>query len=187
MTVFDAIILTGGRAERLGGVDKGEIDVGGRSLLAHALDAAAPARAVAVVGAPVERTRVISTREEPPDGGPVAGIEAGLKALAGGVNLVLVLAVDTPRAGAALPELLAAVGPSEGAIAVDEGGRDQPLLGVYRRAALEAAIARLSSAHGASMRSLLRQLALTRVPVAPGVTLDADTWDDVRKLRERWP
>jgi len=186
MTAFDAIILTGGRAERLGGVDKGEIDIGGRTLLAHAIDAAARARAVAVVGAPVERTRVISTREDPPGGGPVAGIEAGLAALAGGVNLVLVLAVDTPRAGVAIPDLIAAVSAGEAAIAVEDG-RDQPLLGVYRRPALEAALARLSSAHGASMRALVRQLSVTRVPVAPGVTLDADTWDDVRKLRERWP
>ncbi|WP_144018777.1 molybdenum cofactor guanylyltransferase [Demequina sp. NBRC 110056] len=186
MTAFDAIILSGGRAERLGGVDKGTIEIGGRTLLSYAFDAAAEARAIAVVGPPVERFGVISTREDPPGGGPVAGIAAGLKALAGGVNRVLVLAVDTPRGGAAIPDLLAAVEPAEAAIAVDEDGRDQPLLGVYKRAALESALARLSSPDGASMRSLLRRLTIARVPVAAGVSLDADTWDDVRRLREQW-
>ncbi|WP_200807340.1 molybdenum cofactor guanylyltransferase [Demequina sp. NBRC 110053] len=186
MSAYDAIILSGGRAERLGGVDKGGIDVGGRTLLSHALAAASDARAVAVVGPPVERFGVISTREEPPGGGPVAGIAAGLTALAGGVNLVLVLAVDTPRGAAAIPDLLGAVETAEAAVAVDENGRDQPLLAVYRRSALESAIARLSSPDGASMRVLLRRLRIARVSTAPGVTLDADTWDDVRALRDTW-
>ncbi|MFV0634961.1 molybdenum cofactor guanylyltransferase [Demequina sp.] len=184
MRAFDAIILSGGRAQRLGGVDKGGIDVGGRTLMAHALDATAGARAVAVVGPPIERFGIISTREDPPGGGPVAGVAAGLSALAGGVNTVLVLAVDAPRAGAAVPDLLAAIDSAEAAIAVDEDGKDQPLLAVYRRAALESSLARLGSPAGASMRLLVSRLAVTRVPIKPGAALDADTWADVRELRD---
>ena len=38
--VFDAIVLAGGEAVRLGGVDKAAVTVGGRPMLAHVLDTA---------------------------------------------------------------------------------------------------------------------------------------------------
>ena len=87
--VYDAIILAGGRASRLGGVQKAAIEIGGRALLDIALEAAASAGRVVVVG-PDELRRdarggdaasVRFVREEPPFGGPVAGIAAGLATL----------------------------------------------------------------------------------------------------------
>lgn len=87
--VYDAIILAGGRATRLGGVQKAAVEIGGRALLDIALEAAAGASRVVVVG-PEELRRdtrrgdaasVRFVREEPRFGGPVAGIAAGLASL----------------------------------------------------------------------------------------------------------
>ena len=85
----DLIVLAGGRGSRLGGTVKPAVDVAGRTLLSRVLDARALARRVVVVGpasahAAVgpETTGVLWTLEDPPFGGPVAGIAAGLAALA---------------------------------------------------------------------------------------------------------
>ena len=46
----DAIVLAGGEGRRLGGVTKANVEVAGRRLLVHALDAAAGARRIVVAG-----------------------------------------------------------------------------------------------------------------------------------------
>ncbi|MDC7121706.1 NTP transferase domain-containing protein [Cellulomonas fimi] len=79
---FDAVVLAGGRARRLGGTDKGAVVVAGQALLDHALAAVAGARAIVVVGPPsVARPGVPTVQESPAFGGPVAGLAAGLAAL----------------------------------------------------------------------------------------------------------
>ncbi|WP_273653070.1 molybdenum cofactor guanylyltransferase [Cellulomonas fimi] len=79
---FDAVVLAGGRAQRLGGTDKGSVVVAGRALVDHALAAVADASALVVVGPPsVARPGVLTVQESPPFGGPVAGLAAGLTAL----------------------------------------------------------------------------------------------------------
>ncbi|WP_456786239.1 molybdenum cofactor guanylyltransferase [Cellulomonas sp. P5_C5] len=123
---YDAVVLAGGRARRLGGVSKPDVEVGGIALLDHALAAVAGATHVVVVGPPqVARPGVATVLEDPPDGGPVAGLAAGLDALpADGPDLVVVLACDVPGAGRALPALLtaatAAPTASAGATAVSD-------------------------------------------------------------------
>lgn len=82
-----AIVLTGGRASRLGGVDKARLAVAGRPMVEAVLGAAravaGPVRTVGPGG---------DTREDPPHSGPVAGIAAGLRALPPSVDLVVVVA-----------------------------------------------------------------------------------------------
>ncbi len=202
---FDALVLAGGEGRRLGRTSKAEVVVAGRALLDHALDAARGARRVVVVGPPaLARPGVVVVREDPPWGGPVAGIEAGLTALdapAGGAPAtagsagtaptppgddvpVLVLACDVPQAALAVPDLLAALADgADGAQLVDAGGRAQ-LVAVYRRDALRRALAGLAGeggVHGAAVRRLHERLAMA--PVADhGRGADADTWDDVHRL-----
>ncbi|MGB5951478.1 MAG: NTP transferase domain-containing protein, partial [Ornithinimicrobium sp.] len=78
---YDAIILAGGRGERLGGVDKALIEVRGQSLLGYATSAASDARHVVVVGTPRSGFgHVAWTSEQPPGGGPAAGVIAGMAA-----------------------------------------------------------------------------------------------------------
>ncbi|MGH3739543.1 MAG: molybdenum cofactor guanylyltransferase, partial [Micromonosporaceae bacterium] len=79
---YAAIVLAGGAARRLGGADKPGLAVAGRSLLSRVLDAVADAYPRIVVGPPRQLPGdVILTREQPPGGGPVAALAAGLAAL----------------------------------------------------------------------------------------------------------
>lgn len=213
---YDALVLAGGRARRLGGVSKPDVVVGGRRLLAHVLGAVdgPDVRRVVVVGPGTLAVPdgVTRTLEDPPDGGPVAGIAAGLAALrdAAEPEWVLVLACDVPRVAGAVPLLVGAVlgpggpdatGPSprvrDGAVLVDDDGRDQLLVGLYRRAALDAAVARLGAVEGAagggggirgaSVRALAGGLDLVRVVDVEHHGVDVDTWDDVAAFGAKGP
>ncbi|WBM80051.1 NTP transferase domain-containing protein [Cryobacterium breve] len=82
-------MLAGGRGSRLGGAVKPAVEVAGRTLLSRVLDARTLARRVVIVGpasarsaAGPEATGALWALEDPPFGGPVAGIAAGLAALA---------------------------------------------------------------------------------------------------------
>ena len=187
---FDAVVLAGGEGLRLGGVSKAELRVGGRSYLDRALEAVAGARSRVVVGpADLARPDVPATSESPALGGPVAGIAAGLDHLGpAGAPWVAVLACDVPRAAGLVPLLSAALAADEaadGAVVVDGEGHRQALVGIYRRAALDAAVAALrddGGTHGRSVRSLVAGLRLVEVPDPDGLSADADTWDDVAAL-----
>lgn len=190
--VFDAVVLAGGRAERLGTPKPGVV-VGGRPLLEHALAATAGAARTVVVGPDelADPARYALTREDPPFGGPVAGIAAGLGALPGpddgGAPWVLVLACDVPRAAEAVPALLAAARHRTHEVAVHgvRDGRDQWLVGLYERAALQGALGALPAVHGASVRRLVAGLPALAVPDEDGATDDVDTWEDAREQDRR--
>ncbi|MDI2131930.1 NTP transferase domain-containing protein [Yinghuangia seranimata] len=182
---FDAVVLAGGAARRLGGSDKTRLRVGGRTLLDHALDACAGARRVVVVG-PERPTayEVRWTREEPPGGGPVAALAAGL-ALVEAPNVV-VLAADLPFVTREVTRrLLDALRAADGVLLVDDEGRDQPLLAAYRTAALRNAVDAVPDPHGAALRRTLAPLDLYRLPDEGSAAFDCDTWPQVRAARRR--
>lgn len=194
----DAIILAGGRSSRLGGVAKASLLRGGRTLLQLAVDAARAAGGRVVVVGPEARTTapVRFVRERPVFGGPAAAIAAGLDALrddvaAEGPAQVAVLACDMPDAASALAAVLeaAATGTgTDGWVAVDDSGREQPLLAVYHREALERRVAALRASQpsgdlaGVSVRQLLAGLVLRQVPIPDGGSADVDTWADATEL-----
>lgn len=197
--MFDAVILAGGRAARLGGRSKPDVLVAGRRLLDHALDAASGACRTVVVGpSGLAAAPALSAQEEPPQGGPVAGIEAGLRALdrsadqagAPRAPIVLLLACDVPLARHVVARLLSAASEAvaeglDGAQVIDATGRSQPLLGAYRRGLLTEALAGLTAAggvRGVAVRRLLAGARLREVIDAVGHAADADTWDDVARL-----
>lgn len=155
-------------------MDKAAVVVGGRTLLAHALDAVRAAGRVVVVGPAKDVPGVLWAREEPPGGGPLAGLAAGLAHVR--APWVAVLAVDQPGVTASTVErLLAAGGP---AVLVDGEGHRQWLAGVWRTAALRAALPTVPS--GSSMRSVLGPLDPAGVPALPGEAHDVDTPADLR-------
>ncbi|MFF2567556.1 DUF6457 domain-containing protein [Streptomyces sp. NPDC058084] len=82
-TAYDAIVLAGGAARRLGGADKPGVRVGGRPLLDRVLAGCRDAGRTVVVAEPRATARPVEwAREEPPGGGPVAALAAGLRRLA---------------------------------------------------------------------------------------------------------
>lgn len=188
---LDAVILAGGRGSRLGGVSKPELQLGGRSLLDAALAAASGAVRTVVVGDVAVPDGVLRTREDPPFGGPVAGLEAGcrlLDAVAGRdrAEWTLVLAADLPDVEAAVAVLLAAeVGDRDGACLLDADGRLQWLLGCYRTAVLAPRLAVRGDI--AAMYRLLEPLDLLGVPGAEASTVDLDTPEDVAAWRRSRP
>ena len=189
---YDAIVLAGGEGTRLGGVDKSAVVVGGRSMLAHVLDAVTGAGRSVVVGPPTLHNHGVDrVQEDPPLGGPAAGVAAGLAHLGQeGGTAVVVLACDLPLAAAVVPDLLAAHAgddAADGSVLVDQDGRRQPLLASYRRSSLQAAVARLEASggvDGASMRKLVDRMTLVEVPDPSGAARDGDTWEAVAQLDE---
>jgi molybdopterin-guanine dinucleotide biosynthesis protein A len=177
------IVLTGGDAVRLDGADKAGVEVGGKSLLEHALEALAGLAEVVVVGPEVATTRPVTfRREDPPGGGPAAAVLAGLAGFGRRPRLVVVLAVDMPLVTSGTVERLLAAVTGDGAILVDPPGRRQYLCAAYSVDALERE--RPPDEHGLPMRRLVGDLGLVEVPATGREAEDVDTWADLRRLRE---
>ena len=183
---YAAVVLAGGRAARLGGRAKPQLEVGGRTMLGLVLDAVADAATRVVVGPPQptpDGVRVV--REEPPGGGPVPALRAGLAAV--DTDVVAVLAADLPFVTAAVVQELRGRLTGDGVLVVDATGRDQHLLGVWRTAALRAAVADVRGP--TSMRAVLADLAVRRhrpavAPGRPAPWTDCDTPADLERARQ---
>lgn len=173
---------------RLGGADKASIEVDGTTLLERAVSATSAVEEVVVVGEPVPTSRAVTwAREDPPRGGPAAGVLAGLDALRLDPDLVLVLAVDMPHVTAStvarLVDALSAAPDADGAVIVDSDGRQQTLAGVYRYGALAAARPhRREDEHGLPFRRLVGGMRLVTEPAVGQEARDVDTWEDLRNL-----
>ncbi|WP_369175239.1 NTP transferase domain-containing protein [Streptomyces sp. R28] len=183
-------MLAGGAARRLGGADKPGVRVGGRALLDRVLAACADARSTVVVADPRPTARPVTwAREDPPGGGPLAALDAGLRHTT--AERVVVLSADLPFLDyGTVRRLLAALHTSgaDGALLTDADGRDQPLVAAYRASALRRELDALAQGNdgltGLPLRRLTGALELTRVP-DPVASFDCDTWDDIATARAR--
>jgi len=180
------IVLTGGGAARFGGADKASIEVAGATLLERALGALAEIPDVVVVGDEVATSRPVTfLREDPPGGGPAAGLLAGLAGFPSPPRLVVVLAVDMPLVTPATVRRLMLSDDEDGALLVDGDGRRQYLCAVYRTASLLAAAPPPEEHHGLPVRRLVKKLRLAEVTAIAGEAQDVDTWEDLHALRTR--
>jgi len=184
-----AVILTGGSAVRLSGADKASIELGGLTLLEHALGAMLDVDEVVVVGDPVPTTRPVTfVREDPPGGGPAAGLLAGLRCFARRPEVVVALAVDMPLVTSStvrrLVEAVRAHDDVDGAALIDDSRKVQFLCAAYRLAGLERVRPPYEEEHGLSMRALVGGLRLEHVPAFGPEARDVDTWDDLLAMRE---
>ncbi len=185
---YAAVILAGGAGRRLGGPGKPALPVGDRSMLARVLDAVADAVPRVVVGSGMPDTGgVLRTCEEPPGGGPVAALAAGLRFVPAGT--VAVLAADLPfltrDAIAALTTALTST--VDGVVFVDGAGRRQLLCGLWYATALADRLAALGDPAGRSVRELvggLRVAELSGTAPGPPPWYDCDTETDLRRARE---
>lgn len=168
MDMPSAAILSGGRARRFSGRDKGGLIVDGRSIVERQLDALAPvADDIMIVGREPElgtagaRFRVVADRLA--EQGPLGGLDA---ALAEAVHpVVILLACDMPYVTAPLLGWLAALvsgTPQVDAAVPHTSQGDHPLCAAYTRAC-QAAVAKRLREGPRAMKDLLRDLRVRRI------------------------
>lgn len=172
------MVVAGGGATRLGGVDKALVVLDGVTFLDRVLQAVHSAVSTVVVGP--ERTtyrEVEWTQEDPPGSGPVAGLAAGLNK--GSAPVVVVLSCDLPWVTAAdVTQLVDSLKDHDGSGLRDSDGRDQWLAAAYRRSSLDQALERLGDPRDKSVRRLMADLDLVwSEPTRSGD--DVDTWADL--------
>ncbi|MFT3876935.1 MAG: NTP transferase domain-containing protein [Propioniciclava sp.] len=206
-----AIVLGGGRSRRMG-TDKLALLLDGRPVLERVVTAALGwADAVVIAGDRPDGwrddARVGFRREDPPFGGPVAGIAAALEiwegriagrvgrgqgglpkpgaeeAPLGGVRPgeVMLLAGDLADPDAVVHLLAGAAPGVDGVVLEDDEGWPQYLAGRYRTEALAAAVRDLAQCRDVSVRRLLGGLDLARVRAPQPALTDLDT-PEVAKL-----
>ncbi|SNQ49025.1 Molybdopterin-guanine dinucleotide biosynthesis protein A [Frankia canadensis] len=189
VTLLERVLAATAGAER-------RVVVGPRRALPAGTGAGADAGADAGVGAVAARgadtrgadaagTGVVWWRQEdPPGGGPVAAIAAGLDAVS--TAYVAVLAADLPFLGRQeIDALLAAAArPAiEVAVLVDPSGRRQYLAALWRTSRLRAALP--AEPTGQPVRLLFDGRAVAEVPADARAILDCDEPGDVERAR-RW-
>lgn len=193
---FGAILLAGGRASRMGGIDKPGLMVDGVSMRDRAIAAVGSVGAdpVIVVGpesasAPLAGPGVRWVREDPPFSGPASAVVTALAAIGSdAAEWTFLLACDLPRPEAAIAALVQGIPGQDGACLADADGRMQWLTGVYRTAALaEAAASVPAGGRDLPVRVLLSRLAVVALPDPGASARDVDTWEDYEELTKEHP
>ena len=138
------IVLAGGRATRWGGRDKGLVEVAGRPMISHVLDALAPQVDDIIISANrnLEEYRAfdfpVVTDATGDFLGPLAGIASGLRAAS--TDWAAIAPCDSPLLAASYIDRLASARDDtpDAAVAVaHDGERIQPAFALIRRELLE--------------------------------------------------
>jgi molybdopterin-guanine dinucleotide biosynthesis protein A len=185
--VIAGLALAGGRSSRFGS-EKAVVEIGGRTMLARALDALRPGcDALAVSARPGSGAAAIAEglglpvlADDPghPEG-PLAGIHAGLAWARGrGAERLLVAPCDTPYLPADYAARLLAPGGAAVAVAV-AGGEDQPLCSVWQVGLASEVAAAMQDGEHPSVGRLLRRLGATVV-----VFEDAATFRNLNRIED---
>ena len=172
MKTWSVIVLSGGTNKRFGS-DKSQALLNEITLLDHVLSFIPTDVKTVIVGKDVF--------EDPPLGGPVAGIARGLQEI--DTEFVAVAAVDMPYGSSLFSQLLDAI-QSDAVMPVDSDGHKQPLCAIYRRDSLLVALDKLGNLHGQSMRALCDVLIIDEVHVKPSALIDIDTPADLIAAHE---
>lgn len=205
----DAIVLAGGESRRMG-ADKAQVRIGEHTMIDLCLAElqTQPTVGRVVVVTPKDLSVPPSVRvtcENPPYGGPVAGIEAGLaslqatdadaKTFSAENDFVFVTAVDAPFTSRLLEALwhkwqqigleVETTSQSTGVVVVD----GEPLCALWRKGELARALQRLPSTRDVSVRRLIREASATPIQLTSGeqhwCAQDYDTPADVAQLRAK--
>ncbi|WP_198655753.1 molybdenum cofactor guanylyltransferase MobA [Salinicola sp. CR57] len=130
------VLLAGGRGQRMGGVDKGWVDLDGRPLVAQAVQRLSPQvdRVVISANRHLDRYRrlghAVVTDTLPGYPGPLAGALGALRVVS--TPWILLIPVDMPWLPVdTLARLAGGIGEADIAVAHD-GGRLQPLVALIR-------------------------------------------------------
>lgn len=169
------------------GTDKLELVLDGQTLLQRAVAAALSCCQRVVVASPVrlgfDDPRVVFVLENPPFGGPAAGLAAAVAQLPREADAaeLLLLAGDLADPAATVAALLAGELGPDGLVLVDAEGWPQHLAARYRLEAVCGALSRRNSWRDQSLRRALQPLNLARKAVPKSVATDLDTLEIARK------
>lgn len=183
------IVLAGGESRRFGS-DKLVAVLDGRTLLEHALDGIPAGTPIAVVGPERPLTRAVTfLREDPPGGGPAAGLITGLRwALDQHAAVIAILPGDAPAGGLAAMRLVDALvnagTGTDAVVAADAQGREQVLQLALRPVTAKTLVelAGPGAGEGESVRRMLSRLEPHphRVELPDDLTSDIDTTAQLR-------
>ena len=182
-SIPDSLIVAGGKATRMGGLDKAMLPLGlsGKTLLEDIIKSC-PGK-VFVVGYPRElgtekKNRITWVPDLNPDGGPAAGIWSGLAKVTS--EYVFVSGADQTLSADTVSKLIAKAHGSDGAWAIRSDGSGQPLCAVVRTELLRELLAPTQGINQSPLR-LMSSLNMVGVEVNPNQVVDFDTWQDVAK------
>ncbi|AZL10656.1 MAG: molybdenum cofactor guanylyltransferase [Brevibacterium aurantiacum] len=195
-----AIILSGGRSNRFGGVHKPAVELGGTTVISRIFGAvctADPDAEVWVAGpcdglTAREQESVHSVVEEPAFAGPLAGIAAVCAAFrdassAASAGVTLALAGDMPLITAGhLGDLIEACQRTgTPATGTDDRGKTQFLCAAWPTELLLSRLDDIGDPTNGAVKWLFSGLELSLVDVEPGVVADFDTAEDLDRIHTR--
>lgn len=183
-----AIVLCGGRGQRLGGVDKPLLLVAGKTIVMHAIERLSPqVQRVLVSHAPgndaYQNLGLDCVADHAAHEGPIAGLAACLRHVK--TPRLLTWPGDAPTPPANLIARLAAACSARGAVSVTAGSRRQNATLLMTQARAAELVAAFTGGERAPRHWLDRE-SIPSVAFPESDFLDADTQGDLAKLETRF-
>ncbi|MFM1819059.1 MAG: hypothetical protein RIS61_657 [Actinomycetota bacterium] len=176
LSQIDSIVVAGGKATRIGGIDKAMLPLGlnQKTLLASVV-ASCPGKVIVAGSNRPEINGVTWVDDLSADGGPAAGIWAALTQI--NSEYVFISAGDQRINSDQVNQICFAALGHDGAWAVRENGQGQPLLACVKSRLIKDLLQESKGVNASPLR-LMQQLNMVEVKVATSEVLDIDTWAD---------
>ncbi len=176
----DSIVVVGGKARRLGGLDKAMLPLGtgGKSLLQGVIDAC-PGKVIAVGPHREVSGNVEWIADEVADGGPAVGLWSALPRI--NSEYVFITAADQRVTADIVLDLCQSAVCHDGAWVIHADGTGQPLCAVIKVEVLKRLLEPTRGVNQSPLR-LMSTCDMVGVSVKNGEIVDVDTWGDVAAM-----